>query len=275
MLLDQLAELHQPHATQVDKTIEDFVAEREPSEPPAPFTGPIRIALDSAFRHNKVELILKDLEVISLTSANSSVKQWASDTLAALKLRSPTSLKVALKAIRRGKDLELLKTLDMELKIATAFCCGASPDFITGVKAKFVDRIEDSERPNWSPASLDEVSEEEVVAKFFDTKSPYLTLAPELTIPADSTPGTRLDPEKYALPSESKIGSEVKAFDDGRGIQYEKLLQIFTKLQPGKLGVKEKIYEVVQRRCELADGGIGNKIRLKWKQPPKEDKDGV
>ena len=127
MLLDQLAELHQPHATQVDKTIEDFVAEREPSEPPAPFTGPIRIALDSAFRHNKVELILKDLEVISLTSANSSVKQWASDTLAALKLRSPTSLKVALKAIRRGKDLELLKTLDMELKIATAFCVSLIP----------------------------------------------------------------------------------------------------------------------------------------------------
>jgi 3-hydroxyisobutyryl-CoA hydrolase len=100
-------------------------------------------------------------------------------------------------------------------------------------------------------------------------------LAPGLTIPADLTPGTRLDPEKYALPSESKIGIEVEAFDHGRGIPYEKLLETFTKLQPGKLGVKEKIHEVVQRRCELADVGIGNKIRLKWKQSPKEGKGGV
>ena len=122
MLLDRLAELPKPHASLIDRTIEDFVAEREPTEPPAPFTGAKRIALDSAFRHNEVDLILKDLEVFSQTSANASVKQWASDTLAKLLMRSPTSLKVALKAIRRGKKLTLLETLNMELKIATAFC---------------------------------------------------------------------------------------------------------------------------------------------------------
>lgn len=121
-LLDQLAELHEPHASLIDRTIEDFAAEREPTEPPTPFTGAKRIALDSAFRHNEVDHIIEDLEVFSQTSANASVKQWASDTLAMLHLRSPTSLKVALKAIRRGKNLTLLETLDMELKIATAFC---------------------------------------------------------------------------------------------------------------------------------------------------------
>ena len=122
MLLDRLAELHEPHASVIDRTIEDFAAERESTEPPAPFTGAKRSALDSAFRHNSVEEIVKDLEVLSQASADPSVKQWASDTLAMLHMRSPTSLKVALRAIRRGKELTLLETLEMELKIAAAFC---------------------------------------------------------------------------------------------------------------------------------------------------------
>ena len=127
MLLDQLAELHEPHSEKINSTIEDFVGEREPTEPPAPFTGVKRIALDSAFRHNEVERIIEDLEVFSQTSANASVKQWASDTLVMLHMRSPTSLKVALKAIRCGKKLTLLETLNMELKIATAFCVSFIP----------------------------------------------------------------------------------------------------------------------------------------------------
>ena len=134
------------------------------------------------------------------------------------------------------------------------------------MKAKFVDRIKDAERPLWSPANLNDVSEE-VVANFFEPKSPYLTLAPELTIPADLTSGTILNPAKYTLPSEKEIGDVVNA--PGKGIQFEELLQKFTKLQPGKLGVKEKIYEVVQRRCELIDNAKGNKIWLKWKELPK------
>lgn len=122
MLLDRLAELHQPHASVIDRTIEDFSAERESDEGPAPFIGAKRSALDSAFRHNTVEKIFHDLEVFSRTSADASVKEWASNTLALLHMRSPTSLKVALKAIRLGKKLTLLETLNMELKIATAFC---------------------------------------------------------------------------------------------------------------------------------------------------------
>ena len=130
MLLEQLAELHEPHPSAIDRTIEDFSAEREPTEPPPPFTGAKRAALDSAFRHNDVGRIVKDLEVFSQTSANASVKQWASDTLAMLRMCSPTSLKVALEAIRRGKRLNLLETLNMELKIATAFCVSCVPFFV-------------------------------------------------------------------------------------------------------------------------------------------------
>jgi len=277
MLLDRLAELHEPHASLIDRTIEDFVAEREPTEPPAPFTGAKRSALDSAFRHNSVEEIVKDLEVLSQASADPSVKQWASDTLAMLHMRSPTSLKVALRAIRRGKELTLLQTLNMELKIAAAFCSGASPDFITGVKAVIVDRIK--ERPNWSPASLKDVSAQ-VVANFFEPESRYLTLAPELNIPAELSTDTKQNPMKYlpnpmkyALPTEEEIGSVITgthASGGGGSVQFEELLKRFADLRPGKLGVKEKIYEVVQRRCDLTDNADGNWVWLKWKHLPKE-----
>jgi len=268
MLLDQLAELQNPHAYVIDRTIEEFAAERESTDPPAPFIGAIRAALDSAFRHNEVDRIFRDLEIFSRAS-NALVKQWASNALELLHMRSPTSLKVALKAIRRGKNLTLLETLNMELKIATAFCSGASPDFITGVKALIVDKS--YERPNWSPANLDDVSAE-IVANFFEPNSPYLTLAPELTIPAELASGTKLDPVKYALPSEEEISGFVKGTHvtgSSSGIQFNELLRRVAELRPGKVGVKERLYEVVQRRCELTDNADGNRVWLKWKELPK------
>lgn len=140
------------------------------------------------------------------------------------------------------------------------------------MKARIVNRIKESERPDWSPANLDGVSAK-VVENFFEPNSPYLTLAPELTIPADLTSGTIFNPMKYALPSEEEIGSVITGSHGsggGVGIQFEELLKRFADLRPGKLGVKEKIYEVVQRRCEVIDNADGNRVWLKWKHLPKE-----
>lgn len=120
-LLDQLVELHQPHATLIDRTIEDLSSEREAGEPPAPFTGAKRLALDLAFSQHTVEEIIAQLESF-LTVENKEVQKWAADTLEMLHMRSPTSLKVALRAIRQGRRQTLLEALNMELKIATAFC---------------------------------------------------------------------------------------------------------------------------------------------------------
>lgn len=133
-----------------------------------------------------------------------------------------------------------------------------------------MDRIK--ERPNWSPATLRDVSAQ-VVANFFEPKSPYLTLAPELTIPAELTSGTILKPMKYALPSEKDIGSLVtgdRPSGGGVGIQFEELLKRVAETRPGKLGVKEKVYEVVQRRCDVTDNADGNRVWLKWKRLPRE-----
>lgn len=88
--------------------------------------GAVRNALDSAFRHNSVEEILESLETFS-SSADIRVNGWAKQTLEILHMRSPTSLKVALAAIRRGGDMSLQDALQMEMGIATAYCVSHTP----------------------------------------------------------------------------------------------------------------------------------------------------
>lgn len=88
--------------------------------------GVVRNALDSAFQHNSVEKIVKSLATLS-SSPDTHVSGWAKQTLETLHMRSPTSLKVALAAIRRGKNMSLRDALQMEMGIATAYCVSHKP----------------------------------------------------------------------------------------------------------------------------------------------------
>jgi len=117
MLLESLAALEKPTYAQVNEAIEDL-----PTDPVSPLSGAIRTALDSAFSQETVEGIVAKLKTFTTDDKGADVLQWAKDTLATLEERSPTSLKIALMAIRKGKLLGLLECLRMELGIATAFC---------------------------------------------------------------------------------------------------------------------------------------------------------
>ena len=123
-----------------------------------------------------------------------------------------------------------------------------------------------SERPEWSPSRIKDV-DSEIVARFFDPNAGFLSNAPSLTLPADLTSGTLANPTKYALPSEEEIGSVVlgsHATGGGMGIRIDELVARFAELRPGKMGVKEKVMEVVQRKCEVEDNRDGNRVWLKW-----------
>lgn len=122
-------------------------------------------------------------------------------------------------------------------------------------------------RPEWSPSSIQDVTST-IVSNFFHSKSPFLVDAPALEVPADIEPGTISDPLKYALPTEEEIGSVVMgshASGGGLGIRLDELLARFAELRPGKMGVKEKVLEVVQRRCEVTDNADGYRVWLAWK----------
>jgi len=121
VLLEALASLENPTPGMINSTIEQCYYEPEASEPPVALTGSVRVALDSAFSRKSVDGIFESLENYK-QSSDEQVKVWATSTLDALNLRSPTSLRVALFALRNNKDVGLIDALRTELSIATALC---------------------------------------------------------------------------------------------------------------------------------------------------------
>jgi 3-hydroxyisobutyryl-CoA hydrolase len=119
-LLAALSSLADSSPEAINRTIEEHSAEISPEDPSGAFGGERRKVLDACFSHNRVESIIKDLEDVA--SSTGSQAQWAQETLDAMLARSPTSLRVALQAVRRGKHKELADALQMEMGIATAFC---------------------------------------------------------------------------------------------------------------------------------------------------------
>ncbi|XP_037052240.1 3-hydroxyisobutyryl-CoA hydrolase, mitochondrial-like [Bradysia coprophila] len=82
---------------------------------------------------------------------------WAIKTLNTLKKNSPTSLKVAHRAITTGRNLSMRDCLKMELRISVNFV--GVGDFREGVRAILVDK---DFKPQWSKNSIYEVTKEDV-----------------------------------------------------------------------------------------------------------------
>ncbi|KAF8447772.1 3-hydroxyisobutyryl-coenzyme A hydrolase [Boletus edulis BED1] len=246
-LMARLAEYENPSFSQIDCTIEELHSERQPDEPTGKLTGAVRNALDSAFGHNSVEMILESLATLS-SSPDTRVSGWAKQTLETLHMRSPTSLKVALAAIRRGVNMSLRDALQMEMGIATAYCSDASPDFCTGISAVLVDKIQ--ERPAWSPNRIEDVPPE-ILDRFFSDDSSYRSQMPQLTFP--DTLDHTVNPMAFALPSESRIVELIRLSCKDGPVSLSALLSDMENLIKEKLGTKEKVLDVVQRRCQVVD----------------------
>ena len=103
----------------VDAAIEELHLERSGNEAPPPFIGKAREAIDAAFSGKTVDEIVTALT--AMAEGKDSIGAWAAATLNELNMRSPTSIKVALGAIRRGKNMTLGEVLQMEMNVATAF----------------------------------------------------------------------------------------------------------------------------------------------------------
>ncbi|KAI0005884.1 3-hydroxyisobutyryl-coenzyme A hydrolase [Russula compacta] len=258
MLQENLAALEKPTYAQVNDAIEDLHYDREPTDPVTPLSGAIRVALDSAFSQETVEGIISALKTFTTNDSDVDVAQWAKDTLAILEERSPTSLKIALTAIRKGRLLDLLETFKMELGIATALCHGVSPDLHTGVTSVLQKA---AGRPAWSPASLDQVEVASLETSFFkpDADSPQL-IFPEALRNSHPPLASFL---RYGLPSEGELQALVEGGHTSSGSGALTLQELITKvedLRGGKRGVARKVQEVVGRRCTVDKDGY-----LEWR----------
>jgi 3-hydroxyisobutyryl-CoA hydrolase len=265
VLLERLAALDKPSHEVINSVIEELSSEYQTGET-SQLSGNIRIAIDHAFKHNRVEDILQALET-QRTHGSPMIRDWAARTIETLNLRSPTSLRVSLEAMRRGKSLTLQEALNMELRLSTAYCMQASPDFSIGVKAVLQERLKG--RPAWTPSTLEEVSEDQVIRDFF-ADSPYTAKAPRLSS-KENLPQASRNSMRFALPTEDEIHAVVSgshATGGNTGLTLPELITKFEDLRGVKVGLKEKISEVVSRQCEVVDNGDGNFVWLKW-QPKK------
>ena len=120
---------------------------------PAPLAE-VMDEIDGAFAGVRVEEILHTLEL--------NEDDWSQKQFKILMSKSPTSLKLTFAQLRRGEVLDNFRdNMRMEYRMVNHVMRGH--DFFEGVRAILVDK---DNAPSWAPASLDEVSEEEIDGYF-------------------------------------------------------------------------------------------------------------
>ena len=104
--------------------------------------------------------------IIDALEADTS--EWAKETAAALRKRSPLMLSVVLEQVRRARKLGLSDDLRMERDLVHR-CFhlrpGAASETVEGIRALAVDK---DQSPKWNPARIEDVTKE-MVGAFFES----------------------------------------------------------------------------------------------------------
>ena len=87
--------------------------------------------------------------------------EWAAETLANLRRKSPTSVCVTDRQLAEARGAEFEARMIVEYRVAQRFM--STPDFFEGVRALLVDK---DGAPAWSPARMEDVADEAVAAFF-------------------------------------------------------------------------------------------------------------
>lgn len=144
-----------PHAS-VTRVIEQF---QIPSQ-----ASPIieqQEFIDACFSEESMEAIVRALQHSESILCNEAVH--------AIAKKSPTSLKITLRALQEGKYLDFDACMRQEYRLACRFLQGH--DFLEGIRAVIIDK---DQNPRWYPSSLEEVTEKEI-EKYFAPLTEELT----------------------------------------------------------------------------------------------------
>jgi len=125
--------------------------------------------IDACYSSDDAEEILRRLR--AFRGENAAEAAEAADTIES---KSPTAVKVALASLRRVRGLSLEEALEQEYRVGLRFLAG--PDFREGIRAQVVDKDRD---PHWQPASLAEVSRDDVESYFAPLGDRELKLSKE------------------------------------------------------------------------------------------------
>ena len=225
----------------INATIEEF-SSGIPYNEPMLIAGELRRAIDRCFRHESVEQILEALD----NEQKGDLAEWAFQTKQTLLKRCPFSLKLTLKQMHMGKLQTLAETFERDYSIASHFM--TRQDFASGVYARLIDKPPTT--PKWDPPTLEEVEEHDVNRYFRREGQQRLGLIDNI-----------VSPLLTGLPPESKVK---EAFDetvepgDARDTR-DRIVAKMIRQRRGKSGVKEKVEEVLDRKCR-----VGNRGELVW-----------
>jgi enoyl-CoA hydratase len=120
---------------------------------------PRRGAIDRLFKADRVEQILAVLD--GAAAGDGTDAAFAAAAAALIRTKSPTSLKIALAQVRRGRALEFDECMRTEFRIVSRVVRGH--DFYEGVRAVIVDK---DQTPRWQPPALEAVGDAEVERHF-------------------------------------------------------------------------------------------------------------
>lgn len=234
----------------IDSTIEEFVTGL-PSPRPS-ISGALRKTVDDVFSHESVEGILSALKE-EQSSEDEEIKKWADKTYSTINERSPTSVMVARHQMRVGHNWNIAEAFQHEHNIASKFM--AHPDFVEGVTARLVRR--QKERPNWQPNDFNSINPDAIEQEFFSERPslPLLTYGQEAMYKEYPHMNMGAGDHQWAtgLPSETDILRFLRA--PGKNKTKEEVLSHFMQIKDEKMGVKEKVEEVLERKAEIGSDG--------------------
>jgi enoyl-CoA hydratase len=125
--------------------------------------GPVmsnHAAIDRLFAYDHVEDIIGALDRETISGSRDA--GWAGATAALIRAKSPTSLKIALGQLRRGRHMSFTDCMRTEFRIVSRIVRGH--DFYEGVRAVIIDK---DQSPNWRPERLSEV-DDHVIDEHFE-----------------------------------------------------------------------------------------------------------
>jgi enoyl-CoA hydratase len=126
-------------------------------------------AIDRLFTGDSVEGILAALDAEA--TGQGADADFARVTAAAIRSKSPTSLKITLAQLRRGRNLDFAECMRTEFRIVSRLLLGH--DLYEGIRSVIIDK---DQAPLWQPSSLEAVGAAEV-ERYFEP------LADELALP--------------------------------------------------------------------------------------------
>ncbi|KAJ3343533.1 hypothetical protein HDU83_005659 [Entophlyctis luteolus] len=162
MLLDRLANLETSDLHVVDSAINEFVAESPTVDDWHSWSlGRVTESINRCFSHQTLEAIVSSLE--------NEGTEWSANTLQTLQKMSPTSLKVTLEQLRRGRQEDFATCFRMEYRMVQESL--QSKDFFEGVTAALVEKRTPVWNPDW--AHMDSLKQSEIEKRFFTLREKF------------------------------------------------------------------------------------------------------